>query len=97
MTHLIKPINLELIIKLTAGTLLSTMIITTGASAIDNGIRAEDSVHSQHKLWLDENTSNDHNDDMTQEEYEASQQAKEIAYANVSLAKIKAYADGGSK
>ena len=136
MTHLIKPINLELIIKLTAGTLLSATIIATGANAINTGIEAEDSLHLEHKLWLEENSgggggggggsqlvptpsilaskqkttciiehklwleenSNSvYDNDISLDEYEASQRAKEIADANASLAKIKAYADGGSK
>ncbi|WP_010197026.1 hypothetical protein [Psychrobacter sp. PAMC 21119] len=97
MAHIIKQINIELTAKLAISALLTSVIVVTGAKAIDTGIEAEDNVHLEHKLWLDENTSNDHNDDMTQEEYEDSQRAKEIADANASLAKIKAYADGDSK
>lgn len=97
MTHLIRPINLELIIKLTAGTLLSATIIATGANAINTGIEAEDNLHLEHKLWLEENSNSVYDNDISLDEYEASQRAKEIADANASLAKIKAYADGGSK
>lgn len=111
MTHPIKRINLKSMTKtlvteaktigpivttqLVVGALIIASVITTGANAIDSDIKAQDQVHLKHKIYLDENSTNDHDDDMTLEEYEASQRAEKIAYANASLAKIKAYANGG--
>lgn len=94
MAHLIKQINIELTIKLMAGAILIASLIATGANAIDSGVEAEDRTHLEHKLWLDENTNGDHDDDMTPEEYESSQKALVIADANERLARIKAEAYG---
>lgn len=84
MAHLIKQINIELTAKLAMSALLASAVIVTGANAIDSGIEAEDRTHLEHKLWLDENTNDD---DMTLEEYESSQQAKNAAHANAVIAK----------
>ncbi|MGO2504803.1 MAG: hypothetical protein ACTH7L_01670 [Psychrobacter alimentarius] len=84
MAHLIKQINIELTAKLAISALLASAVIVTGANAIDSGIEAEDRTHLEHKLWLDENTNDD---DMTLEEYESSQQAKNAAHANAVIAK----------
>lgn len=94
MAHLIKQINIELTAKLAISALLASAVIVTGANAIDSGVEAEDRTHLEHKLWLDENTNDDHNDDMTLEEYESSQKALVIADANERLARIKAEARG---
>lgn len=91
MAHPIKQINIELTAKLALSALLASAVIVTGANAIDSGIEAEDRTHLEHKLWLDENTSDD---DMTLEEYESSQKALVIADANERLARIKAKAYG---
>lgn len=93
MAHLIKQINIELAAKLAISALLASAIVATGANAIDSGVEAENRTHLEHKLWLDENTSDDHND-MTLEEYETSQKALVIADANERLARIKAKAYG---
>lgn len=87
MAHLIKQINIELTIKLMAGAILIASFIATGANAIDSGVEAEDQVHLEHKIWLDENTSDGHDNDMTLEEYEASQQAKTAKHANDVIAR----------
>lgn len=84
MAHPIKQINIELTAKLAISALLASAVIVTGANAIDSGIEAEDRTHLEHKLWLDENTNDD---DMTLEEYESSQQAKNAAHANAVIAK----------
>ena len=84
MAHPIKQINIELAAKLAISALLASAVIVTGANAIDSGIEAEDRTHLEHKLWLDENTNDD---DMTLEEYESSQQAKNAAHANAVIAK----------
>lgn len=110
MTHPIKRINLKSMPKtlvteaksigpivttqLVVAALIIASVITTGANAIDSDIKAQDQVHLKHKIYLDENSNNDHDDDMTLEEYEASQQAKVIADANKRLARIKADAYG---
>lgn len=86
MAHPIKQINIELTAKLAISALLASAIVATGANAIDSGVEAENRTHLEHKLWLDENTSDDHND-MTLEEYESSQQAKNAAHANAVIAK----------
>lgn len=93
MAHIIKQINIKLTAKLAISALLASAVIVTGANAIDSGIEAEDRTHLEHKVWLDENTSDDH-DDMTLEEYERSQKAVVIADANKRLARIKAEAYG---
>lgn len=87
MEQLLKLVNIELTAKLTAGALLSATIIATGAKAIDTGIEAQDSIHERHKIYLDENTNPDSDDDMSWEEYEASQQAKTARHANDVIAK----------
>lgn len=86
MAHLIKQINIELTAKLAMSALLASAIVATGANAIDSGVEAENRTHLEHKIWLDENTIDDHND-MTLEEYETSQQAKNAAHANAVIAK----------
>lgn len=93
MTHLIKQINIKLASKLVMSALLASAIVVTGANAIDSGVETQDRTHLEHKVWLDENTSGDH-DDMTLEEYERSQKAVVIADANERLARIKAEAYG---
>lgn len=86
MTHLIKQINIELTAKLAISALLASAVIVTGANAIDTGIESQDRTHLEHKLWLEENTNPASEDDMSWEEYEASQQAKEAAHANKVIA-----------
>ena len=86
MTHIIKQINAELTAKLAISALLASAVIVTGANAIDTSIEAEDRTHLAHQLWLDENTDPASEDDMSWEEYEASQQAKEAAHANKVIA-----------
>lgn len=86
MEQLIKLVNIKLASKLAISALLASAVIVTGANAIDSGVEAENRTHLEHKLWLDENASNDH-DDMTLEEYESSQQAKNAAHANSVIAK----------
>ena len=93
MAHPIKQINIELAAKLAISALLASAVIVTGANAIDSGVEAENRTHLEHKLWLDENSSADHND-MTLEDYESSQKALVIADANERLARIKAKAYG---
>lgn len=87
MTHLIKRINLQALLIALASTSVVAGIGMTGASAIDSDIAAQDAVHLEHKLYLDENSNDDYADDMSWEEYEASQQAKEAAHANLVIAK----------
>lgn len=94
MAHIIKQINIELTAKLAISALLASAVIVTGANAIETGVETEDRTHLEHKLWLDENTNGDHDDDMTPEEYESSQKALVIADANERLARIKAEAYG---
>ena len=83
MTHIIKQINIELTAKLAISALLASAVIVTGANAIDTGIEAEDRTHLEHKLWLEENTSDKYGDD----QYESSQQAKTARHANDVIAK----------
>ena len=87
MTHIIKQINIELTAKLAISALLASAVIATGASALATGIEAEDRTHLEHKLYLEENTNPDSDDDMSWEEYQASQKAKEAAHANSVIAK----------
>lgn len=86
MKQLLDLVNIELTAKLAISALLASAIVVTGANAIDSGIEAEDRTHLEHKLYLEENSSTDH-DDMTLEEYEASQQAKTAKHANLVIAK----------
>ena len=87
MTHLIKQINIELTAKLAISALLGTAVIATGAKALETGIESQDRTHLEHKLYLEENTNLDSDDDMSWEEYQASQKAKEAAHANSVIAK----------
>ena len=87
MEQLLKLVNVELTAKLAISALLASAVIATGASALATGIEAQDQVHLEHKVYLDENSSRDYDDDMSWEEYEASQQAKEAAHANLVIAK----------
>lgn len=87
MKHLLKLVNVELTIKLAISALLGTAIVATGAKALETGIEAEDRTHLEHKLYLEENTNPDSDDDMSWEEYQASQKAKEAAHANSVIAK----------
>lgn len=93
MAHIIKQINIKLTAKLAIFALLASAVIVTGANAIDSGVESQDRTHLEHKVWLDENSSDDH-DDMTLEEYERSQKSVVIADANERLARIKAEAYG---
>lgn len=86
MEQLLKLVNIQLASKLAISALLASAVIATGASALATGIEAEDRTHLEHKLYLEENTNPDSDDDMSWEEYEASQQAKEAAHANKVLA-----------
>lgn len=86
MKQLLDLVNIELTAKLAISALLASAIVVTGANAIDSGIEAEDRTHLEHKLWLEENTSDVH-DDMSWEEYESSQQAKTAKHANSVIAK----------
>ena len=86
MEQLLKLVNVELASKLALSALLASAVIATGASALATGIEAEDRTHLEHKLYLEENTNPDSDDDMSWEEYEASQQAKEAAHANKVIA-----------
>ena len=74
-------------IKLLASVLAIGTIAVTGANAIDTGIAAQDALSYEHKVYLDENSNPDSEDDMSWEEYEASQQAKNAAHANSVIAK----------
>ena len=87
MTRYLKQINIELASKLAISALLASAVVATGANALATGIEAQDQVHLEHKLYLEENTNPDSDDDMSWEEYEASQQAKEAAHANSVIAK----------
>ncbi len=87
MTHIIKQINIELTAKLAISALLASAVIVTGANAIDTSIESQDRTHLEHKLWLEENTDPASEDDMSWEEYEASQQAKMARHANNVIAK----------
>lgn len=82
MSQLLKLVNIKLASKLAISALLAGAVVATGASALATGIEAEDKVLLEHKLYLEENTSPDSDDDMSWEEYQASQQAKEAAHAN---------------
>ena len=86
MEQLLKLVNVELTAKLAISALLASAVIATGASALATGIEAQDQVHLEHKLYLEENTNPDSEDDMSWEEYQASQKAKEAAHANKVLA-----------
>lgn len=86
MEQLLKLVNVELTAKLAISALLASAVIATGANALATGIEAQDQVHLEHKLYLEENTNPDADDDMSLEEYEASQQAKEAAHANKVIA-----------
>ncbi len=87
MEQLLKLVNVELTAKLAISALLASAVIATGASALATGIEAEDRTHLEHKLYLEENTNPDSDDDMSWEEYEASQQAKTARHANDVIAK----------
>lgn len=87
MKQLLKLVNVELASKLALSALLASAVIATGANALATGIEAQDQVHLEHKLYLEENTNPDSDDDMSWEEYEASQQAKTARHANDVIAK----------
>ena len=87
MEQLLKLVNVELTAKLAISALLASAVIATGASALATGIEAQDQVHLEHKLYLEENNNPDADDDMSWEEYEASQQAKTARHANDVIAK----------
>lgn len=87
MEQLLKLVNVELTAKLAISALLASAVIATGASALATGIEAEDRTHLEHKFYLEENTNPDSEDDMSWEEYEASQQAKTARHANDVIAK----------
>lgn len=87
MEQLLKLVNVELTAKLAISALLASAVIATGASALATGIEAQDQVHLEHKIYLEENTNPDADDDMSWEEYEASQQAKTARHANDVIAK----------
>lgn len=87
MKQLLDLVNIELTAKLAISALLASAVIATGANAIDTGIETEDRTHLEHKLWLEENTVADSEDDMTSEEYESSQQAETARHANSVIAK----------
>ena len=86
MEQLLKLVNVELASKLALSALLASAVIATGANALATGIEAEDRTHLEHKLYLEESTNPDSDDDMSWEEYQASQKAKEAAHANKVLA-----------
>ena len=86
MEQLLKLVNVELTAKLAISALLASAVIATGANAIDTSIAAQDALTYEHKLYLEENTNPDADDDMSWEEYQASQKAKEAAHANKVLA-----------
>ena len=69
---------------LIGGAVVLTMI--TGAKAIDTGIQSQDQLHLEYKIYLDENTNPDADDDISWEEYQASQQANTGGNANKVLA-----------
>ena len=87
MEQLLKLVNVELTAKIAISALLASAAVATGANALATGIEAEDRTHLEHKLYLEENTNPDSDDDMSWEEYEASQQAKTARHANKVLAK----------
>lgn len=87
MEQLLKLVNVELTAKLAISALLASAVIATGANALATGIEAQDQVHLEHKLYLEENSNPDADDDMSLEEYQASQKAKEAAHANSVIAK----------
>ena len=87
MKQLLKLVNVELTAKLAISALLASAVVATGANALATGIEAEDRTHLEHKLYLEENTNPDSDDDMSWEEYQASQKAKEAAHANSVIAK----------
>ena len=87
MEQLLKLVNVELTAKLAISALLASAVIATGANAIDTGIAAQDALTYEHKLYLEDNTNPDADDDMSWEEYEASQQAKTARHANDVIAK----------
>lgn len=87
MSQLTKLVNIKLASKIAISALLASAAVATGANALATGIEAEDRVHLEHKIYLDENTNPDSEDDMSWEEYEASQQAKEAKHANSFIAK----------
>ena len=87
MEQLLKLVNVELTAKLAISALLASAVIATGASALATGIEAEDRTHLEHKLYLEEDTNPDADDDMSWEEYQASQQAKTAKHANDVIAK----------
>lgn len=87
MEQLLKLVNVELASKIAISALLASAVVATGASALATGIEAQDQVHLEHKLYLEENTNPDSEDDMSWEEYQASQKAKEAAHANSVIAK----------
>lgn len=87
MKQLLKLVNVELTAKLAISALLASAVIATGANALATGIEAEDRTHLEHKLYLEENTNPDSEDDKSWEEYEASQQAKTARHANDVIAK----------
>ena len=87
MEQLLKLVNVELTAKLAISALLASAVIATGANALATGIEAQDRTHLEHKLYLEENTNPDSDDDMSWEEYEASQQAKTARHANDVIAK----------
>lgn len=86
MEQLLKLVNVELTAKLAISALLASAVIATGANALATGIEAQDQVHLEHKLYLEENTNPDSDDDVSWEEYQASQQAKTARHANKVIA-----------
>ena len=86
MEQLLKLVNVELTAKLAISALLASAVIATGTNAIDTSIAAQDALTYEHKLYLEDNTNPDADDDMSWEEYQASQKAKEAAHANKVLA-----------
>ncbi len=87
MEQLLKLVNVELTAKLAISALLASAVIATGANAIDTSIAAQDALTYEHKLYLEDNTNPDADDDMSLEEYQASQQAKTAKHANDVIAK----------
>lgn len=92
MKQLLNLVNAELTAKLAISALLASAVIATGANAIDTAVESQDRTHLEHKIWLDENTNPASEDDMSWEEYEASQQAETARHANSVIA--KAYGRG---
>ena len=87
MSQLSKLVNIKLASKIAISALLASAVVATGANALATGIEAQDQVHLEHKLYLEENTNPDADDDMSWEEYQASQQAKTAKHANDVIAK----------